>query len=44
VLEAFNLGGTGLEVEENVVWGPAYRSTSATQPPRAVRLGLRVEF
>ena len=44
VLEAFNLGGTGIEVEENVVWGPAYRSTSATQPPRAVRLGVRVEF
>ncbi len=44
VLEAFNLGGSGIEVEENVIWGPAYRNTSAVQPPRAVRLGLRLDF
>jgi hypothetical protein len=44
VLEAFNVGGTGIEVEENVIWGPAYRATSAVQPPRAVRLGLRLDF
>jgi hypothetical protein len=44
MLEAFNLCGSDIEVEENVIWGPAYRTTSAVQPPRAVRLGLRVDF
>ena len=44
VLEAFNLRGTGIEVEENVTWGPYYRATSAVQPPRALRLGFRLDF
>jgi hypothetical protein len=44
VLEAFNLRGTGIEVEEDVTWGPSYRTTSAVQPPRALRLGLRFDF
>jgi hypothetical protein len=44
VFEAFNLRGTGIEVEENVIWGPSYRNTSAVQPPRAIRLGLRYDF
>jgi hypothetical protein len=44
VLEAFNLRGTGIEVEEDVTWGPSYRATSAVQPPRALRLGLRLDF
>jgi hypothetical protein len=42
--EIFNFRGTGIEVEQDVVWGPSYRATSAVQPPRAVRLGLRVEY
>jgi len=44
VVEAFNLRGTGIEVEEDVTWGPSYRTTSAVQPPRALRLGLRFDF
>ena len=44
VLEAFNLRGSGIEVEENVIWGPAYRATSAVQPPRAVRASVRLDF
>lgn len=44
ILEAFNLRGSAIEVEEDVAWGPSYRVTSAVQPPRAIRLGLRWEF
>ena len=44
IVEAFNLRGTGIEVEEDVTWGPTYRATSAVQPPRALRLGLRLDF
>jgi hypothetical protein len=43
-LEAFNLGGSSIEVEEQVIWGPSYRATSAVQPPRTLRLGLRLDF
>ena len=41
VFDVFNVRGTGIEVEEDVIWGPSYRATSAVQPPRAIRLGLR---
>jgi len=44
VVEVFNLGGSSIEVEEHVIWGPSYRATSAVQPPRVVRLGLRLDF
>jgi hypothetical protein len=44
ILEAFNLPGTGIEVEQDVIWGPSYRATSAVQPPRALRLGMRLDF
>jgi hypothetical protein len=44
VLEGFNLGGSSIEVEENVISGPLYRAPSAVQPPRTVRLGLRLDF
>jgi hypothetical protein len=30
------------EVEEDVVWGPRFRTVTAVQPPRTVRLGLRL--
>lgn len=43
-LEAFNLLGARNEVEEDVVTGPAYRTPTAAQPPRALRIGLRLEF
>jgi hypothetical protein len=44
VMEVFNVRGTGIEVEEDVIWGPSYRDTSAVQPPRAFRLGMRYDF
>jgi hypothetical protein len=44
VVEAFNLLDNRLEVEEDVVSGPAFRTVTAVQPPRALRLGLRYEF
>ncbi len=44
VLEALNLPGEAVEVEESVAWGPSYRSTSAVQPPRVFRLGVRLDF
>jgi hypothetical protein len=44
VLEAFNLLDTGNEVEEDVATGPSFRRPTAIEPPRAFRLGLRLEF
>jgi hypothetical protein len=32
------------EVEEDVADGPNFRAVTATQPPRAVRLGLKLSF
>jgi hypothetical protein len=42
VLEGFNLTQRGNEVEEVVVSGDAYRRVTFRQPPRLVRLGLRL--
>ena len=42
--DAFNLLGLHQEVEEDVVTGPAFRTPTAVQPPRAFRLGARLEF
>jgi hypothetical protein len=44
ILEAFNLTDSTLEVEEYVVTGEDFRRISAVQPPRAVRVGVRVGF
>ena len=44
VVEAFNLLDMKNEVEEDVTWGPSFRRVTATQPPRAVRIGLRLEL
>ena len=44
VAEGFNLLGTAHEVEEDVRTGPAFRTPTAQQPPRAFRLGLRLDF
>ena len=43
-LEAFSLFRQRMEVEEYPVSGPAFRTVTATQPPRALRLGLTVAF
>jgi hypothetical protein len=44
ILEAYNLTDATIEAEEYVVTGPDFRRVSAVQPPRAVRVGLRVGF
>ncbi len=44
VLEVFNALGDAREVEEDVVTGASFRAVSAVQPPRAFRLGARLEF
>ena len=43
-LDAFNLLNMDLEVEEDVVYGPSFRTVTAVQPPRVVRLGVRIGF
>ena len=42
-VEAFNLLDMKNEVEEDVASGPSFRRVTAIQPPRAVRIGLRLE-
>ena len=44
IAEGFNLLGLRSEVEENAVSGPSFRESTAFQPPRVVKLGLRLEF
>jgi hypothetical protein len=44
LLEAYNLLNTNNEVEEDVITGPTFRSPTAVQPPRSIRLGLRYSF
>jgi hypothetical protein len=43
-LEAFNLLNDSREVEEDVVTTPTFRKTTAVQPPRVFRFGLRFDF
>lgn len=44
ILEAFNLRGTAIEVEQDPTTGLPTRDDTAVQPPRALRLGVRVDF
>ncbi|MDH4063064.1 MAG: hypothetical protein OEW19_01590, partial [Acidobacteriota bacterium] len=44
VLDAFNLLNLAYEVEEDVASGPDFRTISAVQPPRVVRIGVRYSF
>jgi hypothetical protein len=44
ILEAYNLTDATIEAAEYVVTGPDFRRVSAVQPPRAIRVGLRVGF
>ena len=44
ILEMFNLLNSSEEVEEDVLTSPAFRRTTAVQPPRAVRIALRAAF
>ena len=43
-IEAFNLFNTQHEVEENPLTGVAWRTPTAVQPPRVVRLTVRLEW
>jgi hypothetical protein len=43
-LEAFNLLDNSNEVEEDVTTGVSFRTVTAVQPPRAIRLGLSYTF
>ena len=43
-VEAFNLPNMRLEVEEDIATGPGFRTVTAVQPPRVVRLGLQLAF
>jgi hypothetical protein len=43
-LDAFNLANMDLEVEEDIVYGPSFRTVTAVQPPRVLRLGVRLGF
>jgi hypothetical protein len=43
-VDTFNLLGLSNEVEEDIVTGSAFRTVTAVQPPRVIRLGLRVGF
>ena len=44
ILDAYNLFNEYLEVEEISVSGPTSRLKSASQPPRAIHVGVRVPF
>ena len=44
VAEAFNLLNNAIEVEEDAVVTREFRATTAVQPPRAIRLGFRIDF
>ncbi len=44
VAEAFNVLGNAHEVEEDVVSGPGFRAVTASQPPRVLRFGLRLDL
>jgi hypothetical protein len=43
-LDLFNLSNHRNEVDEDVVGGPAFRRSTIVQPPRTLRLGVRVDF
>jgi hypothetical protein len=43
-LDVFNLTNHANELEEDVLSGPTFRLSSIVQPPRTLRLGVRVEF
>ena len=44
IVDAYNLFNEYLEVEEITVTGPASRQKSASQPPRALHVGVRIPF
>jgi len=43
-IDAFNLTNFDYEVEENAVAGATFRQPTFVQPPRTVRVGVRLDF
>jgi hypothetical protein len=44
IIDAFNAFNIGREVEEYVLTNAAFRTVTAIEPPRTLRLGLRFKF
>ena len=44
ILDIYNLPNMSLEVEEDVVTGPSFRTVTAVQPSRSVHIGVRWGF
>ena len=44
VVDAYNVVNMAKEVEEWIVTGPAFRTPTAVQPPRAIHIGLRLSL
>ena len=44
LIDGYNVLNLDKEVEEWVVTGPAFRTPTAAQPPRAIHLGMRFSF
>jgi len=43
-IDAYNVVNMAKEVEEWVATGPAFRTPTAVQPPRAIHVGLRLSL
>ena len=43
-IDVFNLTNRSNEIEEDTISGPNFRRTTAVEPPRAVRFGIRFEL
>lgn len=44
MVDAFNVFNIGREVEEYVLTGAAFRAVTAIEPPRTIRIGVRLSF
>ena len=44
IIDAFNVFNIGREVEEYVLTTPTFRTVTAIEPPRTIRVGLRFAF
>jgi hypothetical protein len=44
LLDGYNVLNLGYETEERTITGPAFRTPTAFQPPRSVRVGVRASF
>jgi hypothetical protein len=44
IVDAYNVFGQFLQIEEIAVSGATSRETSAIQPPIAVHIGIRIPF